>query len=241
MGNYRKLVTQTSKPLLLSVVLLVSTPFSIAATTQPYEAIYEGSYSGLDITATRRFFCELRDAATATQSCALSTVLEAVLGTISEESLFQIEDQSITALSYRYDQRFFLSKRSRSIDFSTTGIVLYEDRHGAKTIAIEQPYLDNLSYQYALSLASINGDKVVEIPIIRRGKSDLLRFVREGTVEQQINGETITTVLFVQRREDKDKTIEVWLAPSLSGVMTGIRYTEDGSSYSLNLSSLTFD
>ena len=240
MGNLRKRVTEYSKVPLLSALLLC-TPVSIAATTQPYEATYEGRYSGLEITATRRFSCEPDASTTATQRCALSTVLEAALGTISEESLFNIDDDKIAAHSYRYDQRFFLSKRSRSIDFTSVGTVLYEDRHGTKNITVEEPYLDNLSYQYALSLASINGDEVVEIPIIRRGKSDLLRFVREGTSEQQINGESITTVLFVQRREDKDKTIEVWLAPSLAGVMTGIRYTEDDSSYSLNLSSLKFD
>jgi hypothetical protein len=240
MGNLGKRVTQSTKLLLLSALLLC-TPWSIAATTQPYEATYEGRYSGLDITATRRFSCELEESVKPIQSCALSTVLEAVIGTISEESLFKVEGQAITARSYHYDQRFFLSERSRSIDFTHAGKIVYEDRHGAKSISIDQPYLDNLSYQYALSLAAINGDEVVEIPIIRRGKSDLLRFVREGTVEQQVNGETISTVLFVQRREDKDKTIEVWLAPALAGVMTGIRYTEDGSSYSLNLSSLSFD
>ncbi|WP_298636067.1 DUF3108 domain-containing protein [uncultured Umboniibacter sp.] len=240
MGKQRNHLVLSCKLLLLSG-LLVSAPGINAAVPQSYEATYTGRYSGLDITATRRFSCELDEAATSTRSCKLSTILEAALGTISEESLFHLEDGTITAHSYHYDQRFFLSKRSRSIDFTTPGTVLYEDRHGVNNIPIDEPYLDNLSYQYALSAASINGDEVVEIPIIRRGKSDLLRFVREGTSEQQINDETITTVLFVQRREDKDKTIEVWLAPSLAGVMTGIRYTEDGSSYSLNLSSLKFD
>ncbi|RMA81386.1 DUF3108 domain-containing protein [Umboniibacter marinipuniceus] len=239
MENLRTGITKLARPTLL-LALLWNVPISAAESRQPYEATYQGRYSGLEITATRSFSCEHQDTDTKLNNCSLSTVLEAALGTIAEESLFRVEDRNIEAQSYRYDQRFFLSRRSRSIDFNTPGAVIYEDRHGAKTIPIEQPYLDNLSYQYALSLAAINGDDTVEIPIIRRGKTDLLRFVREGSSEQQINGETISTVRFIQRREDKDKTIEVWLAPALAGVMTSIRYTEDDSSYSLNISSLKF-
>ncbi len=220
MGPYKKRLA----------IIFSSTIAFQALALEGYTANYHGTYKSFDITAERTLSCEK-------SICELSTNATAFLGEIKESSKFSYVDDQLSSLAYQYTQHLLLSKRERTVHFDGDGIAHYEDRKGTKEVAYPSPTYDNLNYQLAVSEAAKQGESTVNLNVLRRGKIVEMLFEKVKEEEILVNGERLNTVHFRQVRENSTRQTDIWLAPSLQGVLVRLKFVKDNDESTLELAS----
>lgn len=205
------------------------------ATPSAFTAKYKASYSGFNINATRTLSCEA-------ELCTFKSVAKAKIGHIEEESKFNLVNGAITPLSYRYYQKFFLSKRKRSLEFEHDAKkALYKDRKGTKTISYSTTAYDPMSYQYMLAQMILSGKNNVDIPIISRGKLKIKQFEVVGKETFTINNKPVETIKIEQiRKQSSSRSTTIWIAPAWDGLIVKLDFSKDGDTHHLVLQSVTF-
>jgi len=207
--------------------LLLTTCAMAQDSVTNYVAHYEGSFQGMDVTATRTFSC-------LEQKCQLKNEITALLGSISETSVLTPSEQGYKSVEYEYKQKILLNTRTRSISFAN-GVAHYSDRKGDKELSLSHPTYDSLNYQLLLSEAATKATPLVEFNAIRRGKVVPMTFKLVGKETVDINGEAITAMHYTQLRKNKSRHTDIWLAPELAGALVKLVFSEDDDSSELYL------
>lgn len=190
----------TAKTLTLFIAALSSLSV-LAEPLLPYQATYTTRYNSIPLTLTRELK-HLGDQWTLTQRG------EMLFVSLDEQAQFTLENQHVTALSYRY--------RDRKIDFDwPRKTVRSERKKEAKQLPLNGPSWDPLSFQLQVRLdAMASGNdyqsRVYDIVSGHHARQYEVSFLGEEVLATAVG--PLNTIKLKQHRVGKDSYNVFWLA-----------------------------
>jgi hypothetical protein len=207
-----------------------------SAAPLPFTADYSASYNGMAVTATRQLE---RDS----DGYREQLQLRSLLGSVTEQSLFTLQDDWPQPQSSVYSLSLLgLNREERQqFDWSTLSV---DYRRGDKqrTLAIKPNCLDITTHRLALVADLRGGRKPLEYCVINRGKLKQYRYQALG--EQRIDtplGPLNTLHVERLREADETRSTELWLAIDWDLLLVRLHQFEDDEEYRLDLSSASID
>ncbi|HSG91124.1 MAG TPA: DUF3108 domain-containing protein [Pseudomonadales bacterium] len=204
----------------------------------PFEADYLVRYDGVPFTVTgTRSLARGTDGALLFESSISSWILK-----VRESASIRLDaDGTLQPVSYAYRQSGLGRKRTRLLDFDWATGTLHRGGDREKTVALEGPVFDPVSWQIALQsdLALGRGPvgTILEYPITDGGDVKLYSIAVRGRERLELPGGAEETVLVERLFEpDDQRTTRIWLAPERDWLMVRLESTDDdGRTLSLSL------
>ena len=212
---------------------LAATPGTPASVPKPFEATYEASYSGFEVTATR----SLRQRGDQFEFLLTAT---SWLATLQEASQFRWRAQGrIEPLSYSYQRKVLGSKRWEKQDFDwRAGEVHYSSEKKSQSLPLPANALDKLSYQLQLRYDLINDIRPLSYELIdgHRGKTYEFAIVSNAVIETPAG--KLNSVQVERVRDDDNRKTVFWLARDWDYLLVKMQQFEDGElEFEINLAS----
>lgn len=205
----------------LSPVLAETTDFSACASVmRPYEATYTSNIWGIEMKGHRTL--QVRDGG----GYLLSHSAKAFGGHTKEQSQFSLANNEMQIAQYDMVLSVIGIKREDHALFDWAGGVIKTWGRKERTLPLERPTFDGLSYQLALRCDIAQGKKTARYTVVRRAKvaDYLFRVVGEERLMTKL-GELQTMV--VERVRDSNKrSTRIWVAPELNHLVVRLEHQE---------------
>jgi len=162
-----------------------------------------------------------------------------IFASIEEYEVFAWEnDHAIRPIKYRYKQRIFGVKKTRTIDFHwDSSIAVNIEKKNRKEIKIPLGTLGPMSYQLQLQLDLINHRDLLEYHFVSRGKLKNYKFNRAGIIslkKQHTLG--VEKALLVSRASsDEKRKADLWFDIENHYNLVKIAYTKKGKTNSMSM------
>lgn len=202
------LITRFTILLTASLSLLVSQTACTASSLPPYEAEYTTKMRGLRINSERKFV------ETGENTYKLSWSAKALWMRISEWSEFEIVDDTVRPIAYHYKRKGLGSDRPIHVAFDWENMQATGSK-GEKTFkfALEESSLDRLSFQVQMQLDLINNNSIKEFNYRIANYNGLRDYKFNFEKEENLSTRLGDFNTLVFRRDKKDTTIRLWMAP----------------------------
>ena len=199
----------------------------------PYEAKYEATWKAgwfpITIEATRTL--EKADNHWKISFEAYSSVAD-----LSEISEFEIQQQQILPIKYRYKTSGFLSKKLRTIEF---------DREKNKTwlpykdiwtdYQLTNDTQDHLSYREQIRLELMTGKNQLGYPVTYKSRLKNYQFEIIGESKMNTQNGPITVVEIRQIGLKKKETNQIWLAKDFEYIIVKLKAKKKGTTNTIKL------
>ncbi|NRB38937.1 MAG: DUF3108 domain-containing protein [Pseudomonadales bacterium] len=217
-SSYVNPINQLHQPKKCSLtVLILLLCFSSQASAEtsaddlmPYQLTYHSSVSGFTVKATRTF--------TKTPSAyKILQIAKMLVGKISEESHFNIDDKQIISRSYTYNREVLFNKKVFSIDIDQDKKrAIYRNKKQETQTPFTDVVYDPLNFQLQIrrDLKKYAHDyPQTTYHIAKRGriKTSTFKFVKEEVIETQL-GPLKTLMIERVRGGDSKRKSRMWLA-----------------------------
>lgn len=220
---------------LLLVLLLPALPVQavdLSNVLQPFEAEYKGRANGMSVgdLGVR----ELK--ALGNNRYQLQYRAKAMIYSLEETSVFQVNDNLIQPISYRSSRGSFFSRRKASIDFDwskNTASYDYKGRTG--TFKLKPETQDPLSGSLRLARMLNANQPVLEyLEAEKRGiGSNELKLIDQPELETEVG--TIQTWHLERIHRDPKRKTEIWLHKKYPSIPVKLHQTDDGDEFQLDI------
>jgi len=167
----------------------------------------------------------------------LSHKLSSAMLKIKETSEFQLKDQDIVPLRYRYNQAITLKKRRDWLDFDWETLkVTNISKKTPLSYEIIEGTFDKLTYQLQMRMQLIRGESPDTYPVADRSK--LRHYVFEKVADEVLtlpSGSFDSLKMGRVREADSRRETFVWLAKDWDYLVLKIQHVEKGKSYAIEL------
>lgn len=227
------MLTQRCMHLVVVLTAFLCLPAATASTVL-FEATYKGEYSGWNVTLVRTL------TQTEEGQYKLTSSAKNLFASIEESSLFNMKQNQIVPLDYRYSRKVFGTRKEEAIAYDwQKAIAQFErsDKPGKETIHELTPgVLDPSLYQLQLQKDLFTGKKELSYRFVKRNKIKNYDFdiVREETLT--LGGKERRAVVLERADVKDDRLTKVWLIPELHYQIGKIFHRdEDGDTYEIVL------
>ncbi|RYY80564.1 MAG: DUF3108 domain-containing protein [Moraxellaceae bacterium] len=161
-----------------------------------------------------------------------------VIATASEKSVFGLNNNQIVSQHYQRQYKILVHNQKTSLDFNS-GSKSIQVKRDQKTsqLAWQAGVLDDLNVEIQLREDLKKGGLKSFYLIADQKDVTPRQFVNEGTTKVTTPSGTYEAVKVRINHQKKDKSTTFWLAPSLDYLPVKVMHNDDGSIYTLNLTS----
>jgi Protein of unknown function (DUF3108) len=233
---------------LVLVLWLVSSkslaqPDSVAMVTlTPFTLTYNATYNKLNANVTRTL-SQQTDASWLLGTEIQLKLLNRTVSTISESSLFSLNNGQLQSQLYQYQQSG-LGKRSRSAEFNKASQqIRYQQNEQQRTLPYVDNIYDSLNSQLVLSQAFSRGETSVSLQVMERGniREQRYRVLDQDPLQTSIG---LLQAIHIRRERDpgSDRQTEFWLAPAYGYAIIKLKQVEaDGDRIMLEITGGTLN
>lgn len=225
MTNFKYLVSY----LAISSGVLVSVP---AFAITPFEATYQFSYNGKNIsTATRSLSQQRDDTWLYTFSAKASFIASA-----SESSQFNIKNGQVISNHFNRTTKYIGISDKLIIDFNRTNNMIYTQKNDTKrNFKLEFNSLDELNAEIQIREDILNKTLKTTYPITDAKGVDTRKFVPLGEETIKTPYGTLNTVKFKLEYNKPERNTMFWLAPQFDYLPVKVAHNDEGNSYGISL------
>jgi hypothetical protein len=156
---------------------------------------------------------------------------------LSEISEFNLTDQQITPINYRYKTSGFLSKKLRTLEFNHEkgkAWLPYKKKWGNYELTREVQ--DNLSYQEQIRLDLMAGKTEFNYSVAYKNRLKKYQFVIAGESTMNTSSGPISVIEVRQIGLDKKESNQIWLAKDHEFLIVKLKVTKsNGTSNTIKL------
>ena len=228
--------------LVLAVTCLSVTMQTIAGPT-PFKAIYKADYKGLPVTAVGIRELKLIE----DNKYMLSSSAKSFFATVTEHSIFRVEEQQILPIEYRYKRSGIGKNRKVTLNFDWQSQTV-QDKADAWKMDVPSGVLDKLLYQFKmrqdLQDAVEKDQPWPEMSYQIADDGRLKTYIFKVTGEEEIDTPIgkIKTVKTIRIRKKNDRTTTFWLAPDYEFMLIRLKQVEkNGKGFELLLKEAEFN
>lgn len=172
-----------------------------------HRAIYEGEYNNFSVSMTRTLISLGGD------RYKLVSRTENFFGSISEqEEFWWTAQKSIRPIVYRYEQRIFGIKKSRSIKFDWNKLSAQSKyKKKKRKVPLSEGVLGPMTYQLMLQIDLLTGSEHFEYSFIKQGKLKKYTFRAKDIESIHYKDQKISKALNLTREnEGRKKKTSIW-------------------------------
>ena len=197
-------------------------PFAL----EPYSLVYASSYNGINFEATRSL---KKNQSTYT----LKTTAKNILGTMNEETIFEIDvNGNIAETKYQSTKSVLGIKKQESLTYDkSSGIAKYQSKNKKRNILKQDAHLNNLTLQVKLHSDLLQKTSSLNYSIIRKGKVTTYQFEILGEEIIKTKLGNINTVKIKKTRATSNRETFLWFAPSWNFLLVKLKQKEADSNY----------
>ena len=197
---------------------------------EPYNLVYDSSYNGINFEATRSLK-ENHSIYT------LKTTAKNILGTINEETIFEIDlNGNIAETKYQSTKSILGIKKQESLIYDKSlGIAKYQGKSKKRNILKQDAHLNNLTLQVKLHSDLLQKTSSLSYSIIRKGKVTIYQFEILGEEVIKTKLGNINTVKIKKTRAASNRETFLWFAPSWNFLLVKLTQKEADSDYTMLL------
>lgn len=197
----------------------------------PYEAVYKGSYNGMDIEVTQTLTVEQPGSYRETMKA------KNFFGMLEEESLFRLNDTgALIPCEYRNKRALMGISRDEQQQFDwQAGALSYRKGEKIRRAQIAPGTLDLITHKLQLRRDLAAGLSEFSYLVAARGKLKEYQYQISG--EEMLNtpiGE-LRTVKVERIREDDARTTTLWLAADWNYLLVQMNQREDGDDHQMQI------
>lgn len=217
----------------MALLLVLCSNVSLAEETL-FLAKYKGKYSGMTIKSSRKLVAKDDG------SFAMLSNIENMMASISETSLFTLEDNQLKPSSYHYKRKIMGFKADEKVTFLWDKSVAQYRRKNKpeknKDHAIALGVLDPALYQFQLQREAQAGEKAFKLVFVKPGKVKTLLFQVTGEETLKVADKDYRALKVERINMDDLKKTVIWLIPEFNYQIGRIEHTEEkGDSYAIHL------
>ncbi|MEW5249312.1 DUF3108 domain-containing protein [Microbulbifer discodermiae] len=222
---------------LLTALLFISALPALGAELRPFNAVYQASYNGLGVEATRKLTG--RD-----NNWRLDFNADSIFAGIDEYSRFVLHGDQLRPLHYEYKKSGLGRGREIALNFEAEQRRVVNLTNPKRSLEeVPQDVQDKLSYQLQLALDIAAGKEKLEYRVADGRKIRAYKFSVVGTETLQTPMGQVETIKVQRLREgDAQRETVIWFAPAWNYALVKLwQQEEDGKSYQIALTELTID
>jgi hypothetical protein len=230
-------------PIVSLLFLSLSTSLSSLAEPAPFRAVYKADYKGLPVSAVGIRELKILE----NGEYVLSSSANSFLATVTEQSLFRIEEQELVPLEYQYKRSGVGKNKKIKLTFDWPEGKVSDEAEGWE-IEITPGILDKLLYQFRmredLEKAALNNEPwpSMTYQIADGGRLKTYDFKVTGEEELETPVGNINTVKVIRVRKSEDRSTSFWLAPDYEFMLIRLQQIEKKNrGFELHLEEAEFD
>lgn len=159
-----------------------------------------------------------------------------VMATASEKSTFSLVNNQVVSQHYQRQYKILVHNQTTTMDFNPASKTIKVQRDKkASQLAWQPGVLDDLNIEVQLREDLKKGGLKPSYLIAEAKDITARQFVNEGSVKVNTPSGNYDTVKVRINHHKKDKSTIFWLAPSLDYLPVKVSHSDDGSTYTLDL------
>lgn len=162
------------------------------------------------------------------------------IASIHQSSEFRLLGGSVVPLESSMSIRFFGMGNTHNIKFNHTAKTAISTYKGKSvTLKMNSQTYDDLSLEAQIRQELIHGKFTGNYNLVRKTTIENTRFKRFGTSKITVPAGTYDVVRIERIHDDRGRTTNFWLAPSLNYLPIKVSQTNDGKTISMSLTNVT--
>ncbi|MBF7688516.1 DUF3108 domain-containing protein [Acinetobacter rathckeae] len=211
-----------------SCVLVSVSAFAIT----PFEATYQFSYNGKNISTATRSLSQLSNGTWNYNFSAKA----GFIASASESSQFNIKNGQLISNSFNRTTKYIGISDKLRIDFNHANNTIYTQKNDTKRrFKLENNPLDELNAEIQIREDILNKKLKPAYYITDAKGVDARKFVNLGEETIQTPYGTLNTVKFKLEYNKPERNTMFWLAPQFGYLPVKVAHNDDGNSYGISL------